>query len=168
MVTHRYPAQMLLPDYLRALAGLVATGAPLPWLGDSPVSFAILGSLAVAFAGFGLATFLRHGTAVTVDGDGLRTAGLRTVNLSWDKLDGFELRYFSTRRDKEGGWMQLTLQGDGGRVRLDSHLAGFDEIARQAASAAARLGLELSPATQANLAGLDGAPGGARPRKGAM
>jgi hypothetical protein len=167
MLTYRYPREALVPDYLRSMAGLAVTGLPLPWLADSPVSFTILGGIALAFAGFGVATFARQGTVVMLDGEGLRTAGLNAVDLRWDELDSLELRYFSTRRDKEGGWMQLTLRGGGRRVRLDSHLDGFEDVARRAASAAQRRALELSPTTQANLASLGTPPGGGR-RKEAM
>jgi hypothetical protein len=64
------------------------------------------------------------------------------------------LDYYSTRRDGEGGWMQLRL-GDARRtIRIDSGLEGFAELVGEAARAAARRDLALDAATLANLEAL--------------
>ena len=44
-----------------------------------------------------------------------------------------KLAYYSTRRDRKSGWMQLELGAGGARVRLDSRIAGFDRLVRRAA-----------------------------------
>jgi hypothetical protein len=55
--------------------------------------------------------------------------------------------------------MQLMLKGrggpDGATIRLDSTIEGFNEIARQAASAARAARIPLSETTRSNFAALD-------------
>jgi hypothetical protein len=47
--------------------------------------------------------------------------------------------------------MQLRLAGNGGTLRIESTLDGFDVIARKAIRAAAANGIELGRTTRANL-----------------
>ena len=79
-------------------------------------------------------------------------AGRRTI--AWSELSDLRLRFYSTRRDRARGWMQLKLRSPGGRLSVDSTLDGFDAIARRAAAAAVRNRLALGSATLANLAAL--------------
>ena len=63
-----------------------------------------------------------------------------------------KLSYFSTKRDRSDGWMQLSLGSTGSRtLRVDSALEGFYDIVERAARAAETAGLPLSVATLANL-----------------
>ena len=63
-----------------------------------------------------------------------------------------KLSYFSTKRDRSGGWMQLVVGSAGGRaVKVDSSLDGFYDIVERAARAAESRGLELSRTTRSNL-----------------
>jgi HEAT repeat protein len=62
-----------------------------------------------------------------------------------------KLAYYSTRRDRKSGWMQLELGAGRARLSLDSRLDGFDRLVRYAAIAAAERGLQPSEATAANL-----------------
>ena len=62
-----------------------------------------------------------------------------------------KLAYYSTRRDRRAGWMQLQLVASGIKVSLDSRIAGFDQVVRRAADAATARGIELNEATVANL-----------------
>jgi hypothetical protein len=64
------------------------------------------------------------------------------------------LGYYSTRRDREGGWMQLKLIGAGGTVKLDSTIDDFTHIARRALAAARANNLQLGEPTLENLAAL--------------
>jgi hypothetical protein len=164
---HRYPRSTLWPDYLRAAIGVIVTGIPLSFASDSPVMIVILGSLFLLFLGFGAHTFNRQWTQVWVDEIGISTSALRRVSLRWGELRKVSLSYYSTRRDKEGGWMQLNLAGNGRKMRIDSTVEGFTEIVRQTAAAAVEHGLTLDETTQANLvslgvgkAGASGTPAG--------
>jgi hypothetical protein len=77
--------------------------------------------------------------------------GLRRRAIAWAELDRLKLAYYSTRRDRRAGWMQLELAGGSARVTLDSRIDGFDLLVRRAAEAAAVRGIALSEATVANL-----------------
>ena len=151
---HAYPASAMVGDYLRAAAGLVPVGVVFATLPVGAVAAGVLGSFAAIFAAFGLRTALRHGTSVEMTDSELRASGLWRTTIPWSQLDRFRLAYYSTRRDRKSGWMQLDLGGAGARIRLDSRIAGFDEVVRHAAAVAAAHGLAFNDATAANLEAL--------------
>ena len=151
MSRHVYPLRQLLPDYARAGAGFVATTAPLPWLAASPVTFWIATGLAVAFAAYGGSTAVRQLTRIEADNERIRRESVGDAELPWTELTAVDLRYYSVRRDRKRGWMQLRVSGAGQRIVLDSALEGFGEIVRRAAEAAAARGLPLTDTTEANL-----------------
>lgn len=167
---YRYPPASLVPDGLRALAGLAFTGAPLALLPVSSWFGALLAAGVVLFGSFGALTAMRVRTRVRMDEDGIETApgGGR---IRWAHLKGVKLRYFAIRREREPehgagrrrGWMQLVLAGNGGKVRIDSRLDGFDEVLRRASAAASDLSLDLDRVTRSNLeaSGIALAEGGA-------
>jgi hypothetical protein len=151
---YRYPVRELAGDYLRAGAGLAATMGPLLFVPASPVMMWLLGGLAALFLAFGARTALRQMTVVRVDDAGITAIGPVGATIAWNDLGRLALAYYSTRRDRTRGWMQLSLKGAGRGVRVDSTIDGFRDIALAAARAAERKGLALSPATTGNLAAL--------------
>lgn len=150
----RYPINALLADYGRAALGLAATGGPLLFVPPNPAMVIILGGMAGLFLIFGLRTGLRQLTTVEVSERGVRVTGLRSTALDWTVLKGLRIRYYSTRRDRTQGWMQLKLDGPDGTIGFDSHLDGFDELVKRAAAAARTAGLTLNEATLDNLGAL--------------
>lgn len=154
MSLHRYPAVALRGDYLRAGTGFILTAGLAAAAGGQVVATAVLGGAALVFVAFGLRTWGRQKTTVAADDDGISTSGGRCVNLSWRELDGLKLRYYATKRDRTGGWMQLTLAAGRRRLTLESSLDGFLEVARRAAHAAAANELTLDSATRNNLLAL--------------
>ncbi len=151
---HAYPASAMAGDYLRAAAGLVPTGILLSSVPLATVSGVVLASLAAIFALFAARTVLRHRCLIEMSETELRASGLWPRSIAWTALDRFKLGYYSTRRDRRAGWMQLELGVRGTRLRLDSRIGGFDAVVRRAASTAFARGLELSPTTLANLQAL--------------
>ena len=148
----RYPRPTLMADYMRAAAGVLLCGAPLlalevnRWLG------AILLAGFLLFAVFLVRTALRHHTRYVLGPDTLCADGPGGTLVEWNRLDRLKLSYFSTKRDRTDGWMQLTVGSVGGRtVKLDSSLDGFHDVVERAARAAEACGLELSHATRVNL-----------------
>jgi hypothetical protein len=155
MSLHRYPPGALVGDYGRASIGLVLTGGPaLAVPADSPALWVLL-PLIVLFAVFGLRTLRRHLARIEVDSAGLSHSDWRRARLDWSQLTALHVDYFSTRSDRTGGWMQMTLKGPGGpagaSIRLDSAIDDFVAIARAAALSARANGIALSEATRANL-----------------
>ena len=156
---HFYPASAMIGDYLRAAAGLVPTGAIFATMPVAPVPATLLGGFAIVFGIFGLRTALRHNTSIEMTDTEIRAYGLLANGLiertiSWAELDRLRLSYFSTRRDRKSGWMQLELAGGGARLSLDSRIAGFGEVVRRAADAAHERQLHVSESTAANLEAL--------------
>ena len=159
MVTrHRYPTRAMAADYARAVAGMVLAFGPLTLSNTVSVMVYILAALGTLFVVFGVRTVLRHMTRVDVSADQIRFEGPIGAGLRWRDLDAMTLKYYSTHRDREGGWMQLTLKGGGRKVKLVSTIERFPVIASRAASAARANRLELDEATLGNLAALGLAP----------
>lgn len=154
MNEHRYPLNAMAQDYTRAGLGLFVTLGPLLFLQTSPVMMWILMGLAALFLVFGARTVLRHMTVVRVDDQGIAAIGPMGVSITWNELGRLALAYYSTRRDRTRGWMQLSVQGRGRTLRVDSSIAGFRDIAAAAAGKADEMGLSLTPATIGNLASL--------------
>ncbi|MEO8558261.1 MAG: hypothetical protein ABI439_04310 [Rhodospirillales bacterium] len=140
---------------VRAALGVILTGGPLLFVELSPATLAIFGGLASVFALFGVRTILRSYSAIELGEIGVTVRGVPGGDIAWQQLNGMKLGYYTTRRDRQGGWMQLTLQGGGKRLRFDSTLEGFDRLLRRATQAATANGVALASATLANLAAMD-------------
>lgn len=151
MKLYRYSARELAGDYARAAVGLVVTAGPLSFLPTTPIIAWILAGFAALFVVFAARTAIRHMTVVRMDDAGIAALGPIGASVRWDDLRGVALSYYSTRRDRTRGWMQLSVRGNGRALRLDSTIAGFREIAAAAVRHAELRRLELSPATIGNL-----------------
>lgn len=154
-----YPPGQLLGDDLRALAGL-AFALGLLFASDfAPLALWICGPLALLFALFGLRTLLMHVTEARLADSGLERqirlpAWTLARRLDWNQLQDLRLRYYATRRQRremEGGYFQLSLRDPQGRMKFESTLEGFDELAESAVEAARTQGLELDEATRDSL-----------------
>lgn len=154
MSRHAYPLRTLLPDYGRTALGLLLSAGPLFLAGPSPLMVYILSSLAVIFLLYGLRTVLRQARHCVVDDSGITVMGPLGGSLSWENLRRVRLHFYSTRRDRGRGWMQLTVADERRSFSFDSGLEGFAELARRAVRAAEVRRLEVSEATRVNLASL--------------
>jgi hypothetical protein len=154
MTCYAYPASAMYGDYFRAAAGFVPTATILAAMPVGTVAATALMGFVALFAVFGLRTILRHGTRFEVTESALRASGLRRTSIAWGELDRMTLAYYSTRRDRREGWMQLELRSGWTKVRLDSRIEGFAELVDKSASAATSRGLTFNAATLANLAAL--------------
>lgn len=162
MTELRYPTQAMMGDYVRAAFGLALTGTPLLLSPPGSAATYVLGPLALLFAVFGARTALRHRTVVGVDDLQVVTHGLWRQELKWSELIEVKLSYYSTKRDRTQGWMQLMLRGPTGRLRFDSTLDGFPDVARRAHMTARAKGIELTEATISNFASLGFEPSKAK------
>lgn len=151
---YRYRTQDLLGDYARAAAGALICLAPVVFVGSNGVTLA-LAAVGLLFVVFGLRTALRQATEIAVDDQGIAAVGPLSRHIDWDAVRRVKLSYYATRRDRQGGWMHMTLSGQGGSIRIDSALDGFDGIARRAGRAALENRAEISDTTRANFAALD-------------
>lgn len=148
----RYPQQTLWADYGRAGAGVLLCGAPLLLLNVNRWMAIILLSGLLLFAVFLARTALRHYTRYVLSPDTFAADGPAGSLVEWRRLDRFKLSYFSTKRDRSDGWMQLTVGSSGARaIKVDSSLEGFHDVVERAAAAAEAAGVTLTEATRANL-----------------
>ena len=148
----RYPQATLMADYGRAGIGAVLCGVPLLALDVNRWLGVVLIAGFVLFTLFGLRTLLRQRTRYVLSDETLCVDGPVGTVVEWSRLDRLKLSYFSTKRDRTGGWMQLALGSTGGRtVKLDSALDGFHDVVERAARAAEATRLELSDTTRVNL-----------------
>jgi hypothetical protein len=145
----------LLGDLLRAILGLLLVLVPLLVVPLHPVLVVGLAGLAILFLVFAIRTILRQTNAILVDERAIASTGPLAAEIPWAELDRLALRYYATRRDRAGGWMQLTLRAGRRRLSIDSQIEDFEAIASRAARAAAENGVELDDATRSNLASLD-------------
>jgi hypothetical protein len=149
-----YPGSAMLGDYLRAAAGLIPTAAILATMRVSVTTAALLTGAAALFLCFGIRTALRQTTRVELSEAVLEASGPLAKSIVWSELDRIKLAYYSIRRDRAGGWMQLELRAGRSVLRLDSRIEGFAMLVERAARAAAARGLSLDAATAANLRSL--------------
>ena len=159
MSVHRYPASALLADYFRAGIGTAAAGVPMLFATINPVILAALAGTAGLFMILGLRTAVRHASRVELTADTIAwiRPGFREQRINWARLTGFDLRYYSTRRDRADGWMHARLTGMAGRseqthtLKLDSSIEGFAEIVACATAAAERNAIALDEHSRSNL-----------------
>ncbi len=173
MSAHQYEAGGLRADALRAGVGLVLSTILLIVVRENSIVAAILALVVLLFLAFAFRVWVRSRTVVEVAEDAISArvpgpAGLSIftrdcVSLRWQDLCMVRLRYFSTRRNQEAGWMELTLKARKKTLKLDSTIRGFRDIAERAAWAAKDGQLELSPATVSNFGALGIAAGAEEP-----
>lgn len=165
-VVHRYPKSWLMADYARAILGLSLTAGPLMLVDPLPIFALILCILAAIFALFLARTALRQATRYRREVDGLvrcspwgspwgspwRGPWGGERRLAWKDLTGLSVKYFSTQRNRENGWLMLTLKGrDGLVMRIESPIGGFADLIEQAMGAAGDAHLALDQTTIDNL-----------------
>lgn len=169
MSVHRYPGESLTADYARGGLGLALTGAPLVALSPHWTVALALGGAALLFAVFLARTLQRQLTVIELNERGIAARGPLGTAIAWPELADLRLTYFSTRRDRDKGWMHLTLKGGGRTLKVESAIAGFDTIAERAAEAARANRLKLRDPTVDNLVALgvlDPAPDRSAPGAG--
>ena len=114
----------------------------------------VLAAATVLFLVYFVRTVCRQMTHIELDEAGIRASGPLGTAIRWENLRSLQLDYYSTRADREGGWMQLKLRDAQYTIRIDSELEGFAVVVDRAARAAAERGLALDGATLGNLQSL--------------
>ena len=150
MSRHRYSGRVLAGDYLRAGSGLALTAGPVLLLEPAPAVAAILGALSLLFGAFALRTGLRHLTVIEITADGIASQGPISCHIRWRGVTRLRLDYFSARREPRRGWMQLKISGRYRRIRIDSTIDGFEQLAATVASNSRIHAIPLTDAAVAN------------------
>jgi len=148
---HGYPARTAYIAGLRALAGI--TGSVVLWIIAGGLTIALISSAGIAvFAVYGVIAVIRAKEVLVLSDAGIDVHGWRRRNIQFDKLSAVRLAYYSTRRDGEKGWMEMTVRAGGQRVVVESEISGFDRIAEAVFAAATSRNIELSAVSQRNFA----------------
>ncbi|MEO9900165.1 hypothetical protein [Nisaea sp.] len=152
MSLHGYQQGAITGDYVRGGLGFLITAFPVafaPMIGAFQIVFVLF---ALLFAGFVVKTWLRGQTKFEVDEDGIRALGPLGKDIRWPDLAVMDLRYYSTQKEKDKGWMHLVLKDrNGAKIAIESTLDGFEAVLEHAASAAGKNGLGLTQTTTDNL-----------------
>lgn len=172
MSVHRYAARAIRGDLLRAVAGFVLTAVPCAATSESPIAAGIFGLLATLFFAFGVRSYSRRFALVLVTEDGVifcplgerspQIPGFRHGRVAWRDIQAMRVRFFSTKRDRSEGWMELRLADGKDRLTIDSTIEGFETVVARAALAAKRSDVALDDTTLANLDSLRIGAGAAR------
>jgi hypothetical protein len=147
----RYPLSCLYVDYAGSAVGLACSLGPLAFAQPAEPIAWVLAAVGALFLVYFGRTVCRQLTHFELDEAGIRARGPLGAAIRWEELRSLRLDYYSTRRDREEGWMQLRLRDARRTIRIDSEVDGFADIARAAAAAARRRGTALSEATRSNL-----------------
>ena len=158
MTQYHYPPKTLAGDYLRAGGGFAITGGPALFLPTATPVTVIFGALAMLFGIFGLRTALRQFTVIEMSDEAITVVGAGGKRMAWCDVRQLRLDYYSTRRDSQGGWMQMKISTSGGHIRIDSALDGFAGLAGEAAAHAAVHGVAMNETTRGNFRALGVAP----------
>ena len=146
-----YPWRVLLPDYAGGAIGLACSLGPLALVRPAaPVAWALTATAMLFLVYFGR-TVCRQLSHIELDETGIRASGPLGAAIRWEDLRSLRLDYYSTRRDREGGWMQLRLRDAQRTIRIDSEVEGFVGLVRAVVLEARRRGTDLDEATRANL-----------------
>ena len=154
MSGYRYPIKSLRGDYIRAGLGMAVTALPLIGASSVPFVFVILVALFLMFLGFSLQTLSRHMTMIMLEPDKLMVFGPRRKRIKWEEIVGVGLKYYSTKKDRSSGWMELTVKTPSSQTKIDSSLDGFNEIAAKVAGAAEENGTKIDEDSIENFAAL--------------
>jgi hypothetical protein len=154
----RYPSRALALDFAGSCSGFAICAGLLGFAQPAaPVAWVLAAAAALFLVYFGR-TVCRQLTHIELDEAGIRVCGpavgLLSAVIRWENLRSLQLDYYSTRADREGGWMQLKLRDAQRTIRIDSELEGFAAVVDRAARAAAERGLALDAATSSNLQAL--------------
>jgi len=153
-MTLRYPFRALIADYLRGGGGMALMLVIWLTLPGQLHVHVIFGGLTLLFALFTIRTAWRQFSEFELCPEGVEQVRPRRRVLLWDRLDSLRLRYYAMRRNREGGWMTLTMRAGDVRCTVDSSLDGFEALAAAAAKAAARRRLAIDDVTRTNLEAL--------------
>jgi hypothetical protein len=114
----------------------------------------ILTAGAAIFLVYFARTVCRQLTRIALDEAGISVKGPLGAAIRWDALRVLQLEYYSTRSDREEGWMQLKLRDKRSTIRIDSGIVDFAQLADLAAAQVARRGVAIEEASRANLMAL--------------
>ncbi len=108
--------------------------------------------MGVIFAGYALWCFRRRNVRVAITEGGVEVGDKVRVGILWNDIEDVRLDFYTTRRDRDSGWMTLKLRDKNGKsVRVGSDLDGFQNLVGHVAKVVEDTGLEMNVSTRANI-----------------
>ena len=160
---HRWPAAALFGDAVRGVVAFGAAVLLISTVSFGSLEFFLVLGLIVVFGWYLGGTLSRLRSVIEVSEEGLRLSGglWAEKTIKWAELQCFELRYYSLRRDRKDGWMDLKLRDGGQTISIDDRLERFHAVLARAWDAARAAEVGVSDSTHANLiaAGIFAKPG---------
>jgi hypothetical protein len=151
---HRYERREIIKDAVRGGVGFAFVIVPATFAPHMGVLQSIFIFLAVLFAGYLVRTWARSRTYLRLSENGVEAIGPMGSAIAWSDVTDVTLKYYSTQRDRTGGWVHLVIKGvpTTGRAKIstDSALVEFDVVVAACADAALRNSLAISEATAEN------------------
>jgi len=146
----RQPISLFLAMIARAAAGLATIVFLAVITRPGVIGLAVLCGIGAVFACYAVRAVSRHMSVITISEEEIRISGPLRKQIAWRETDGVSLRYFSTRRDRENGWMSLVLRSGRKRITLDHEHPAFMPAVQHALNAALRNRVGLNAATMTN------------------
>jgi hypothetical protein len=151
MRVHRYARRAIALQCAQGAAGFaLMAGLLLAVRPTGPVIWVLAAAAGLFLVYFGRAV-VRFLTRIELDERSIRARGPLEAVIPWEELRSLQLKHYSTRSDRSGGWMQLEVRGAGRPIRVDSSLHGFAGVVAAAGREAARRGARLDERTRSNL-----------------
>ncbi|WP_033069526.1 hypothetical protein [Thalassospira australica] len=154
--TMAYPAKLMAPDLAKSVVGLLICGvmALIPDMLEI-IQWTAAG-LALLFVFYFARTIIRFQSKIFVSEYGIRLSSIRGgTAFAWPELSKFRLRYFSTKRDGNKGWFELTLHAGDAKIVAESTLDGFDDLLEISRDWAKDNQLLVDDVTRTNLMRMD-------------
>ncbi|WP_417828781.1 hypothetical protein [Thalassospira sp.] len=154
--TMAYPPKLMAPDLAKSVVGMLICGV-IALIPDmlSIIQWTAAG-LALLFVFYFARTVIRFQSKIYVSEYGIRLSSIRGgTAFAWPELSKFRLRYFSTKRDGNKGWFELTLHGGDAKIVAESTLDGFDDLLEISRDWAKDNQLLVDDVTRTNLMRLD-------------
>lgn len=151
-----YPPKLMAPDMAKSVVGVLVCCV----IALIPDMLKIIqwtaAGLALLFIFYFARTLIRVQSKIYVSEYGIRLASLRGgTAFAWSELSKFRLRYFSTKRDGNKGWFELTLQAGDAKIVAESTLEGFYDLLEISRDWAKDNNILVDDVTRTNLMRMD-------------
>ena len=149
-------------DFVRAAVGQLFFGLPMIFADLGPVMFGIFGIFGLFFFAYGIHVLKEKWTTFEFDERGVTRRGIFKKRLRWDRLRSVKLYYFTTSKDRpqagtvldKGSWMELTIESNSQKLKFNSALECFSQIAHEIETKANMMHVQIDPSTSANFRAL--------------
>ena len=149
---HKYRISFLLTNYIKASIGIFVSVFPIFILEAAGIIKYFFVLIFAIFILLLIKTIFNQLVTVFISNDSIEIIEffIKKRKIKWDKVNNFELQYYSTRQDKEKGWMQLKVSDKKNTITIHSAISNFEVIAKKTAYVASKNDITLTNRTVIN------------------